>query len=173
MISKKVGVVESIADSSEVLDDIRVNINGQIQRAYNYPKITGKINIGDEVILNTTAVELSLGTGGYHFVISNLNNKESDLSPGGHIMKLRYTPYQVKVDSVEDHESKYHDIINNFESLGDMPVVVGTLHSMLTPFVASYKRYNQNKKLVYIMTDGAALPIYLSKNVQNLKVGLN
>ena len=50
-----------------------------------------------------------------------------------------------------------------------MPVVVGTLHSMLTPFVASYKRHNPNKKLVYIMTDGAALPIYLSKNVQNLK----
>ena len=169
MISKKVGIVEVIADSSEVLDDIRVNINGKIQRAYNYPKITGKINIGDTVILNTTAVELSLGTGGYHFVIANLNNKESDLSPGGHIMKLRYTPYQVKVNAVEDHESKYHDIINNFKSLDDMPVVVGTLHSMLTPFVASYKRCNPNKKLVYIMTDGASLPIYLSKNVQNLK----
>ena len=27
MISKKVGIVEEIADSSEVLDDIRVNIN--------------------------------------------------------------------------------------------------------------------------------------------------
>ena len=169
MISKKVGIVQEIVDSSEELDDIRVNVGGKIHRAYNYPKITGNINIGDEVILNTTAVELSLGTGGYHFVISNLNNKESDLSPGGHIMKLRYTPFQVKVNSVEDHESKYHSIINNFETLDDMPVVVGTLHSMLTPFVASYKRYNPHKKLVYIMTDGAALPIYLSNNVQNLK----
>ena len=84
-------------------------------------------------------------------------------------MKLRYTPYQVKVNAVEDHESKYHDVINEFETLDNMPVVVGTLHSMLTPFVASYKRHNPNKKLVYIMTDGAALPIYLSKNVQNLK----
>lgn len=60
MISKKIGIVVEIADSSEVLDDIRVNVNGQIQRAYNYTKLTGKINIGDEVILNTTAVELSL-----------------------------------------------------------------------------------------------------------------
>ena len=169
MISKKLGIVESIVDSSEVLDDIRVNINGDIQRAYNYPKICGNIKVGDEVILNTTAVELSLGTGGYHFVISNLNNMESDLSDGGHIMKLRYTPYQIKIDAVEDHESKYHDIINDFVSLDEMPVVVGTLHSMLTPFVASYKRHNPNKKLVYVMTDGAALPIYLSKNVQNLK----
>ena len=169
MISKRVGVVESIVDSNELLEDIRVNVNGEIQKAYNYPKMSGKVNIGDEVILNTTAVELSLGTGGYHFVISNLNNMESSLSQGGHIMKLRYTPLQVKVNAVEDHESKYHDVINNFESLEGMPVVVGTLHSMLTPFVASYKRHNPNKKLVYIMTDGAALPIYLSKNVQSLK----
>ncbi|MGL5327940.1 MAG: DUF3866 family protein [Peptostreptococcaceae bacterium] len=169
MISKKIGIVEEIIDSSNNLDDIRVNINGEIQKAYNYPKISGKINIGDEVILNTTAVELSLGTGGYHFVISNLNNIESNFTPGGHIMKLRYTPFQVKVDSVEEQESSYHEKIDNFKSLDKMPVVVGTLHSMLTPFVASYKRNNPDKKLVYIMTDGAALPIYLSKNVENLK----
>lgn len=169
MISKRVGVVESIVDQNEGLDDIRVIINGDIQRAYNYSKMTGKINVGDEVVLNTTAVELSLGTGGYHFVIINLNNLESDLTQGGHIMKLRYTPFQVKVDSVEEQESIYHDKIENFKSLDGMPVVVGTLHSMLTPFVASYKKNNPNKKLVYIMTDGAALPIYLSKNVDTLK----
>lgn len=169
MISKKVAIVESIKSSNEELEDIRVNLNGEIQRAYNYPKMTGAVNVGDKVILNTTAVELSLGTGGYHFVISNLNNTESDLEGNGHIMKLRYTPYQIVVDSVEDHESKYHKVINDFESLDDLPVVVGTLHSMLTPFVASYKRHNPNKKIAYIMTDGAALPLYLSMNVRNLK----
>lgn len=169
MISKKIGLVESIASKSNGLDDIRVKINGEIQRAYNYPKLTGEVNIGDEVVLNTTAVELSLGTGGYHFVISNLNNMESNFTPGGHIMKLRYTPLQIKVDAVEEQESPYHDAIEEFESLENMPVVVGTLHSMLTPFVASYKRNNPSKKLVYIMTDGASLPIYLSKNVDTLK----
>lgn len=169
MISKRVAIVESIVDRTNGLDDIRVNLNGDIQRAYNYSKMTGEINIGDEVVLNTTAVELSLGTGGYHFVIANLSNLESNLTEGGHIMKLRYTPFQVKVDSVEEQESPYHDKIENFSSLNNMPVVVGTLHSMLTPFVASYKKNNPNKKLVYIMTDGAALPIFLSKNVSTLK----
>lgn len=169
MISRKKGIVESIVDKDESLEDIRVNINGNIQKAYNYPKMTGNVNVGDEVILNTTAVELSLGTGGYHFVICNLNNIESNFTPGGHIMKLRYTPFQVKVDSVEEQESSYHSLIENFKSLDNMPVVVGTLHSMLTPFVASYKKHNPNKKLVYIMTDGAALPIFLSKNVETLK----
>jgi len=169
MISKKLGIVESIVDRNGELDDIRVNINGEIQRAYNYPKITGNINLGDEVLLNTTAVELSLGTGGYHFVIANLNNLESNFTEGGHIMKLRYTPFQVKVDSVEEQESEYHKSIEGFSSLDNTPVVVGSLHSMLTPFAASYKRLNPSKKLVYIMTDGAALPIYLSKNVDTLK----
>lgn len=169
MISKRIGIVDSIKDKSEKLEDIRVNINGEIQKAYNYPKMTGSVNVGDEVVLNTTAVELSLGTGGYHFVITNLNNIESSFTEGGHIMKLRYTPLQVKVDSVEEQESAYHDKISSFKSLNDMPVVVGTLHSMLTPFVASYKKNNKDKKIVYIMTDGAALPIYLSKNVETLK----
>lgn len=169
MISKRIGIVESIKDKSENLEDIRVNINGEIQKAYNYPKMTGSVNIGDEVVLNTTAIELGLGTGGYHFIISNLNNIESKFTDGGHIMKLRYTPFQIKVDAVEEQESKYHDKIRKFESLDNIPVVVGTLHSMLMPFVASYKRHNKHKKVVYIMTDGAALPIYLSKNVEILK----
>ena len=81
----------------------------------------------------------------------------------------RYTPLQAKVDSVEEQGSSYHKNIEEFSSLNNMPVVVGSLHSMLTPFVASYKRLNPKKKLVYIMTDGAALPIYLSKNVDTLK----
>lgn len=169
MISKRIGLVESIISKSENLEEITVNVNGDIAKAYNYPKMTGSVDIGNEVVLNTTAVELSLGTGGYHFVIANLNKLESNMTPGGHIMKLRYTPMQVKVDSVEEQDSKLHDKINEFKSLENLPVVVGTLHSMLTPFAASYKRHNPNKKLVYIMTDGASLPIYLSKNVENLK----
>ena len=169
MISKRIGVVESIKSKSQNLEEITVNINGNIEKAYNYPKMTGSVNLGDEVVLNTTAVELSLGTGGYHFVIANLNKVESNMTPGGHIMKLRYTPLQIKVDSVEEQDSTLHDKINDFKNLDNLPVVVGTLHSMLTPFVASYKRHNPDKKLVYIMTDGASLPIYLSKNVENLK----
>lgn len=169
MLSRKIGDVVEIKKQNGQLDDIRVEINGEIFRAYNYPKMTGDVKVGDKVLLNTTAVELSLGTGGYHYVISNLDNMEADLEGQGHIMKLRYTPMQVRVDSVEDHESKYHDVFEEFESLDGIPVVVGTLHSMLTPFAATYKRLNLNKKLVYIMTDGAALPIYFSMNADTLK----
>jgi len=148
MISKRLGKVKSIISQNGDLDDLIVVVNGEEHRAYNYPKMTGEISEGDEVLLNTTAVELSLGTGGYHFVISNLNNLESQLTEGGHIMKLRYTPFQIKVDAVEEQESEYHGKISNFKSLENMPVVVGTLHSMLTPFVASYKKHLRNLVLL-------------------------
>ena len=169
MISKKIGIVDSIISKNEHLEEIRVNINGNIEKAYNYSDINGIVNIGDSVVLNTTAIELGLGTGGYHFVIANLNNLESNLVGEGHIMKLRYTPLQIKCMTVEEQDSKYHEKIEKFKSLNNLPIVVGTLHSMLTPFVAAYKKNNPSKKIVYIMTDGAALPIHLSKNVETLK----
>lgn len=169
MISKKIGVVTEILDSDENIDTVKVNIEGNVSRAYNYKKITGKVLIGNKVLLNTTAVELSLGTGGYHFIISNLDNLESDFTEGGHIMKLRYTPIQVKVETEEEQDSKNHNIFNEFESLENMPVAVGTLHSMLAPFSATFKANTKDKKLVYVMTDGAALPIALSKTVKDLK----
>ncbi len=169
MISKRIGIVQEIISKNEEMEELKVKIDDNIYKAINYPKINSYVNVNDEVLLNTSAVELNLGTGGFHFVIANLNNVESKMSEGGHIMKLRYTPLQVKTFSVEEQESEYHDKIKNFKSLDNMPVVVGTLHSMLVPFAASYKRIDKQKKLVYIMTDGAALPIYLSKNVQKLK----
>lgn len=169
MISKKLGIVNKIKSENESIQDLLVEIDGNIERAYNYIQLTGKANIGDKIVLNTTAVELSLGTGGFHFVILNIDNPESQLSDGGHIMKLRYTPMQVKVDSVEEQESKYHDIFNDFVCLEKLPVAVGALHSILPPFAATFKKNCPDKKLVYIMTDGAALPMAFSKNVENLK----
>ena len=45
MISKKIGIVESIVDQNGELDDIRVKKNGDIKRSYKYPKITSNKNI--------------------------------------------------------------------------------------------------------------------------------
>lgn len=169
MISKKIGFVEEILKENLEIEEIVVSINMKKYKAYNYHKLTGHVSVGDKVLLNTTAVDLNLGTGGYHFVVSNFNNMESDLTGEGHIMKLRYTPMQLKVNAVEEQDSIYHDKINNFETLDDLRVVVGELHSMLVPFACSYKKENPDKKLVYIMTDGAALPVYLSQAVSDLK----
>lgn len=169
MISTKKGKVTEIIQKLDGRTDIMVSINGMIEKAINYDYLTGTVNLGDEVILNTTAVELNLGTGGYHFVISNLNNDNIPLEGQGHIMKLRYTPFQIKVQAIEEQDSPYHQVFHQFKSLNNMPVIVGTLHSMLAPIVATLKYLKKDLKIAYLMTDGAALPIYLSNTVYELK----
>lgn len=124
---------------------------------------------GDLVLLNTTAVELSLGTGGYHFVVQNYKYNERTVSTPGHIMKLRYTPYQVKVHTPEEQNSPFHDIIKGFKNLEGALVLVGSLHSMLAPVAAMIKWLKPDAKINYIMTDAGALPIAFSHNVKVLK----
>ena len=169
MISYKNGIVTSITKSEKSVDWIEIRIDDVIYKAVNYVDITGKVNLDDKVVLNTTAVELSLGTGGYHFVIYNHSNPFTDLKGEGHIMKLRYTPYQLKCFTAEEEASKYHEIFNRFESLDGHPFIVGTLHSMIAPICAMIKYLNKDIRINYIMTDGAALPIAFSKTINQLK----
>lgn len=169
MINIKRGKVIKIIKKLEGRTDILVNIDNRDEKAINYDYLTGTIEIGNDVILNTTAVELNLGTGGYHFVISNLNNDGHNASKEGHIMKLRYTPLQIKTYAVEEQESPYHHLFHNFTSLSNMPIIVGTLHSMLVPIASTLKYLNKDLKIAFIMTDGAALPLYLSNAVYELK----
>jgi len=169
MMHMKRGRVTKILKSVEGRTDILVNINNIDEKAMNYDYLTGSIHIDDEVIVNTTAVDLNLGTGGYHFIICNLSNNNEATKSKGHIMKLRYTPFQVKTYAVEEQESPYHQLFHEFTSLNHMPVIVGTLHSMLTPISSTLKYLNENIKIAYIMTDGAALPLYLSDTIYELK----
>ena len=69
--------------------------------------------------MNTTATELSLGTGGFDFVVLNLSSNNNTLNGEGHIMKLRYTPFQFKTLSVEEQQSQYHDDIKDFKNLDE------------------------------------------------------
>lgn len=170
MIIYKNGKVIDIIREYNRCTEIFVDIGGKREKAINYNDITGKINIGDEVILNTTAVKLGLGTGGVHFVVSIKGKPKFDKSSAkGHIMKLRYTPMQFSILSVEEEESPHHKVIKGFKSLKKMPVIVGELHSMLPPVVFNIKRENPDLKVAYIMTDGGALPIDFSRSVAYLK----
>jgi len=151
-------------------------------KAVNYNNITGIINIGDQVVVNTTAVELGLGTGGYHFVVLNLryldkgidksDNSQKKASPNphysGHIMKMRYTPFQIKTLCAEEQMSPYHDVINEFESLNELPVILIPLHSLLAPLSITYKTLFPDKKIVYIMSEGGSLALDFSNLVRKL-----
>lgn len=169
MISRKLGRIVSLQSLSDTLWEAEVEIDGKIEKALGYRELVGDAQIGQAVILNTTAVELGLGSGGYHYVIAVLPAATSSVSGQGHIMKLRYTPLQLKVLSVEEEASPHHDRLRGWCSLEGMPVLVGTLHSMLSPLAVILKRLNPEMRIAYIMTDGAALPLAFSRTVADLK----
>lgn len=120
-------------------------------------------------MVNTTAVELSLGTGGFHYVIYNYNNDRKKLEGKGHIMKLRYTPLQIKCLTAEEESSPYHEKFLKFKSLEGSIFIVGTLHSMLAPIACMIKWLDPKVNINYIMTDAGALPIDFSRTVHQLQ----
>ena len=71
-------------------------------RALAYPALVGEPAVGERVLVNTSAVSLGLGTGGYHLVVAVLGRSdalraEDDLAGPGHLVKARYTPLQAVV----------------------------------------------------------------------------
>ena len=168
MFRLRPGVVKTIISTQEGLQEAMVEVEGEEEKTINYIDMTGELKTGDQVIVNTSAVHLNLGTGGKNFVFFNNRHSSRDMSEPGHIMKLRYTPYQIKVLSCEEQESPYHQNIKNFSSLKGLPVLVGELHSMLAPAAAVLKYIHPEAKVVYLMTDGAALPIAFSDTVRGL-----
>jgi hypothetical protein len=170
MLARARGRVISIEAVRGDAVEITVEIGGDRARAMAYTSIVGPVRVGDELILNTTAVRKSLGTGGYHFAMANLTADEPADDAVGHVVKVRYTPVQQTVLSVEEEDSPERAAIERFESLNGMPVVIGQLHSQLGPAAAAIKRLtNHRARVCYVMTDSAALPLAFSRNVFELR----
>lgn len=181
MIQWTTGTVkECNKDTRTGVQEISVEMqNGDLAKAIHYTDVLPEVHRGDIVQLNTTAVELSLGTGGVHFVYSILKSKEVENLTGnvhkhnGHMIKLRYTPQQRTVMAAEEENSPYHSIFTQYQSLKGVPVLIGELHSMLPIVMCCLndlkKRAEKRKELppdypktAYVMSDGGALPLWKS-----------
>lgn len=145
--------------------EVEVEVEGERALALAYPALSGPVAEGDVVLLNTTAVALGLGTGGLHLVVAVEGRENLDLEGPGRVMKARYTPLQVAVQSVEETHPAALDASPGLEG---MPVVVAPLHSMVAP-VAAGARAAGAGRVVYVMTDGAALPGSFSRLVPRLR----
>jgi hypothetical protein len=132
-------------------------------RAYVLTDLTGPVEVGDRVVVNTTAVDLGLGTGGWHVVHWNLARDEWAQPGPGHIMKLRYTSLQADTGAAEE---QHPDLPR---SLDGLPVVACSLHSQVGVVTAVLRSLQPAARIVYIMTDGAALPLALSDLVFDLR----
>jgi hypothetical protein len=133
------------------------------RRAYVLTGLIGPVATGDRVVVNATAVDLGLGTGGWDVVHWNLSRDSWSAPGGGHVMKLRYTGLQVDT-GVE--EEAWPDLPRSLEG---MPVVVCDLHSQVGVVAAAFADRAPGRRLVYVMTDSAALPLALSDLVAELR----
>ena len=95
MIRIRRAIILDIIEETEAFQELLVKIDDDTEKAINYPPLTGYVQKGDFVYLNTTAINLGLGTGGYHFVMAS-SHMEKGCNEPGHIMKMRYTPQQIK-----------------------------------------------------------------------------
>ncbi|MFD2611914.1 DUF3866 family protein [Paenibacillus gansuensis] len=156
-------------------------VHGEVSvRAVHYTDVLPKAAPGDEVMLNGTASVMGLGTGGVDFVAGFCGISEGkqlsvpvklpdDPREAGHLMKLRYTPLQRAVVSVEAPESPHHGLFQEPLSLCGTPVLIGELHSMLPAAVCRIRQQQPGASVAYVMTDGGALPAAFSRHIAALR----
>jgi len=160
------GIVRAVTASRRGAQELEVDLDGSTAPAISYPDLVGEVEPGATVLLNATAVELGLGTGGVHFVMAVEGSEATpDGDPPGRVMKARYTPVQTAVATIEETHS---DLLEGSGDLRKAPVVCAPLHSMIAPVAAGAKRAAPGTRVVYVMTDGAALPGSFSRLVSQL-----
>lgn len=153
-LSLRRGAVTAVLERHEGV--ARIEVDGVPCVAY--PRLTGPFALGDEVIVNTQARDLGLGSGGFDVLYVNLTRGLGLVAePGAHVMKLPYTPGQWALRHVEEDGLVA-------ESLDGMPVVCCSLHSQLAPVCAALAGF----RVAYIQLEGGALPLALSDTVRAL-----
>lgn len=147
-LSLRRGAVSRITEQHREL--IRLEVDGTPCIAY--PRLTGEVEVGDDVVVNVQARELGLGSGGFDVLYLNLTRGlGGEPEPGAHVMKLPYTPLQHAVRHVEEASEVRPE-------LAGLPVVCCTLHSQVLPVLAGAGEL----RCVYVQLAGGALPVALS-----------
>lgn len=163
MLSLRRGVVkqiEPVADGASVANLV-VEVDGVDRPAYVDVAQLGECLAGDDVVVNTEAVDLGLGSGGRDVVLVNLTRGLSgNADSARHVMKLNYTPLQSGVDPVEPVDLE--------RPLGGS-VAVFQLHGQLAPVVWSAHQKNPSMRIGYVQGGGGALPGGFSKTVRELR----
>jgi hypothetical protein len=156
MLTLKRGRITAVLERVEGLS--RLEVDGVPCVAY--PRLTGPVALGDEVIVNTQARELELGTGGFDVLYANLT-RGLDLSAesDAHVMKLPYTPAQTARRHAEEGNALP-------DTLGGLPVVCCSLHSQVAPVCAGIGR---EARVAYVQLPGGALPVSLSDALRVLR----
>jgi hypothetical protein len=154
-LSLRRGTVSAVLEELDGLT--RIEVDGTPCVAY--PRLTGDVAEGDEVLVNVQARELGLGSGGFDVVHANLTRGLGlGPEPDAHVIVLPYTPLQFATRHLEEDVALAAD-------LAGLPVVCCTLHSQLAPACAGLGE----GRVAYVQLAGGALPVSLSDTVRALK----
>ena len=156
MLTLRRGRVTAIVSREEGL--ARLEVDGAPCVAY--PRLTGPIALGDDVLVNVQARELELGSGGFDVLYANLTRGlELPAEAGAHVMKLPYTPVQVAARHAEEEQELP-------ASLDGLPVVCCSLHSQVAPVAAGI---GAGRRVAFVQVPGGALPVSLSDALREMR----
>jgi hypothetical protein len=154
------GVVVEAGDAGPV-QRLQVEVDGERRPAIADTAMVGPAAQGDEVVVNTEAKDLALGSGGFDLVHVNLTRGlAGEGVDGAHVMKLNYSSLQHAVLPVEGETLAV--------PLG-APVAVFGLHGQLAPLAWAAGEAAPGVRLGFVQTAGGALPGALSDVVRELR----
>jgi hypothetical protein len=157
-------VVSVEEDGSDRVSRLAVQIeqDESPRPAIAYPALTGRVEPGDDVVVNVEARELGLGSGGFDLLYVNLTRGLGGAGEAGaHVMKLNYTPAQHAVRAIEEGLDRAPDGIA-------IPVAVLALHGQLSCAAFAAASRAPGRRIGYVQTAGGALPGWLSDTVADL-----
>jgi hypothetical protein len=167
------GIVVAVKEGEGALQDLVVEVGDERRPAKADVALVGRCGEGDEVVVNTEALDLKLGSGGFDLVHVNLSRGlEGEGMAGAHVMKLNYTSVQHSVLPVESERSPS---VGNFPPVDpvarslEQPVGVFFLHGQLAPVAWAFHQTALDKKVGFVQTVGGALPGGLSNVVRELR----
>jgi hypothetical protein len=162
MLTFRRGTVVDVADHPPALEQrVTVEIDVARRPAIVDVELLGWCAVGDDVVVNTAAIDLGLGSGGFDVVHVNLTRGLGGAgAEGAHVMKLNYTSLQHAVHPVEGEELKLPL---------DRPAAVFGLHGQLAPIAWAFGQARPGAKLGYVQTGGGALPGGHSRVVRDLR----
>ena len=147
-------------------DPLEVEVAGERRRAWADESMVGAVEVGDELVVNTAALDLGLGSGGFDVVHANLTRglEGGETEPGVHVMKLNYSSLQHPVDPIEAPA----DAAPRPERR--IPVLVLPLHGHLAPAVwAAVRTGPEGARVGFVQGAGGGLPGSLSADVSDLR----
>jgi hypothetical protein len=154
-------------------EPLTVEVEGEQRAAWADTTLLGEMQEGDEVIVNTEALDLGLGSGGFDVVHVNLTRGlEGAGRDGEHVIKLNYTSLQHAVDPIELPVRPIPGMGGKSapEGAGEsVPVLVLPLHGHLAPAAWAAAEASPGLRVGYVQTGGGALPGSLSRDVAELR----